>query len=309
MIASYADRIKGDSNREKMMNKYVMTLIGIFCTTAVAAEDINETMDADARSAVHISNIAGSVEVSGWSRNEVELSGELGSGVEELIFERDGDEIIIQVKARQHNSRNISSDLVVKVPKMSSLRINAVSADIEIDNVEGEQRLQSVSGDIETSAFAEDIEIESVSGDVEVDGDGKAMRSRFNTVSGDIETEKLSGEISAESVSGDLVVANGDFSRAFVHTVNGEIVYHAKLQDGGRLDIETINGEVDIDFGGDVSARFDVETFNGEIRNCFGPEAVRTSQYTPGVELKFTEGDGAGRVTIQTLNGDIGLCK
>ena len=195
MIAAYADRIKGDSNREKMMNKYVMTLIGIFCTTAVAAEDINETMDADARSAVHISNIAGSVEVSGWSRNEVELSGELGSGVEELIFERDGDEIIIQVRARQHNSRNISSDLVVKVPKLSSLRINTVSADIEIDNVEGEQRLQSVSGDIETSAFAEDIEVESVSGDVEVDGDGKAMRSRFNTVSGDIETEKLSGEI------------------------------------------------------------------------------------------------------------------
>jgi DUF4097 and DUF4098 domain-containing protein YvlB len=78
---------------------------------------------------------------------------------------------------------------------------------------------------------------------------------------------------------------------------------------GGRLDIETINGTVDVEFDGDVSARFDIETFNGSIRNCFGPDAVRTSQYAPGRELKFTEGDGDGRVTINTLNGSLNLCK
>jgi hypothetical protein len=64
-----------------------------------------------------------------------------------------------------------------------------------------------------------------------------------------------------------------------------------------------------VDFEGDVSARFDIETFNGAIRNCFGPEAVRTSKYAPGRELKFTEGSGSGRVSIQTLNGSLRLCK
>jgi hypothetical protein len=52
-----------------------------------------------------------------------------------------------------------------------------------------------------------------------------------------------------------------------------------------------------------------LETFNGEIDSCFGPKAVRTSRYAPGSELKFTEGDGAGRVTIRTLNGDLRLCR
>ncbi len=291
------------------MKRLILTLTGLLGVSAVAAEDINETLDAAADARVHISNTAGSVEVYGWSRNQVEITGELGRGVEKLVFERDDDEILIQVKVRRHNSRSIASDLIVKVPEQSSLRVHTVSADIDVDNVEGEQRLESVSGDIQTAAHAEDIEIESVSGDVEVEGDKDTMRSRFNTVSGDIETENLAGEIVAESVSGDLVIANGEFTRAFAHTVNGEIVYHAKLLGDGRLDIETINGEVDVDFGGDVSARFDIETFNGDIRNCFGPDPVRTSQYTPGLELKFTEGGGSGRVTIQTLNGDLRLCK
>ena len=58
-----------------------------------------------------------------------------------------------------------------------------------------------------------------------------------------------------------------------------------------------------------MSARFDIETFNGNIRNCFGPDSVRTSKYAPGRELKFTEGGGSGRVTINTLNGNLRLCK
>ena len=53
---------------------------------ATAAEEVSRTMDAAADGHVHISNISGSVSVSGWSRNEVEVTGEIGPKVEELIF-------------------------------------------------------------------------------------------------------------------------------------------------------------------------------------------------------------------------------
>ncbi len=289
--------------------KLLLTLSSLLSTVAFSAEDINETMDAAADGTVAISNVAGSVEVQGWSRKQVEVTGELGSDVDELIFERDGNEILIKVKVPRHHGRRIASDLIVKVPQASALEINTVSADIEINDVEGEQELESVSGDIETDAHAKDIDVSSVSGDVVIVGDRKPMRTRLNSVSGDIEADSLSGEIEAETVSGDVEVVNGSFKRASAHSVNGEIVFHAQLLDDGRLDVETINGEVDIEFDGDVSARFDIETFNGEIRNCFGPESERTSRYAPGRELMFQEGGGSGRVTIQTLNGDIRLCK
>ena len=271
--------------------KKALIVIGCLFMAAAYAEDVNETMDADPDGRVSISNVAGSVEVTGWSRDQVEVTGELGSRVEELIFERQGNEILIKVKVPRHNNGGISSDLEISVPAGSSLQVNTVSADIDVTGVEGEQQLESVSGDIE------------------VQGDGAMTRSRMNTVSGDVDADSLAGEIQAESVSGDVTTVNGRFERASLNTVNGDIVYRAALLDGGRLDIETINGTVDVEFDVDVSARFDIETFNGSIRNCFGPEAVRTSKYTPGHELKFTEGDGSGRVTINTLNGSLRLCK
>ena len=291
------------------MKSWHLMWIGLLGATWANADDVDEIMDADPRGTVSISNVSGSVDVEGWSRDQVEVTGELGSRVEELIFEREDDEVFIQVKVPRNSNGGISSDLSIKVPVGSSVQVNTVSADIDVVDVEGEQQLESVSGDVTTEAHEADIELGSVSGDVEVQGDEKAIRSRLNTVSGDIDAEGLSGEINAESVSGDLSTVNGSFERAKLHTVNGEIVFHAQLLDDGRLDVETVNGSVDIDFGGDVDARFDIETFNGSIRNCFGPESVRTSRYAPGRELKFTEGDGSGRVTIQTLNGSVRICK
>ena len=292
-----------------MMKTFTVTLLGILSATSVVAEEINQSMDAAADGTVSISNIAGSVEVQGWSRNQVEVTGELGDDVEELIFKRDGDEIQIKVKSMRRHSHDVDSDLVVKVPVRSSLEVHTVSADIDITEVTGEQSIESVSGDIATEAQTSDIDINSVSGDLEIEGDNKSMRSRLSSVSGDIDTENLAGEIGAESVSGDLVVADGVFDRVMLGTVNGDIVFHARLLDDGRLDVETVNGDVNIEFAGDVSARFDIETFNGDIRNCFGPKAVRVSEYAPGYELKFTEGGGSSRVTIETLNGDLSLCR
>ena len=292
-----------------MMKIFTLTLLGLFGATSVVAREINESMDAAADGIVSISNVAGSVDVQGWSRNQVEVTGELGDDVEELIFERDGNEIEIKVKTRRRNSHDIDSDLTVKVPQGSSLEVHTVSADIDITEINGEQSIESVSGDINTEAKASDIDINSVSGDLEIEGDNKSMRARLSSVSGDIDTENLAGEIGTESVSGDLLVVNGVFDRASLGTVNGDIVFHARLLDDGRLDVETVNGDVDIEFAGDVSARFDIETFNGDIRNCFGPKAVRVSEYAPGYELKFTEGGGSGRVIIETLNGDLRLCK
>ena len=273
------------------------------------ADDVNEIMDAEADGTVTVSNVAGSVEIAGWSRDQVEVTGELGSRVEELIFERDGDEILIKVKVPRSNNGGISSDLTISVPENSSLQVNTVSAEIEVSDVRGEQELQSVSGDVETEAHESDIELGSVSGDVEVQGDNQEIRTRLNTVSGDIDTYGLAGEINAETVSGDLSAVSGSFERVKLNTVNGDIVYRARLTGDGRMDVETVNGSVDVDYEGDVSARFEVETFNGSIRNCFGPESVRTSRYAPGRKLIFTEGDGDGRVTINTLNGSIRICK
>lgn len=273
------------------------------------ADDVDRTLDADANGTVIINNTSGMVDVRGWSRDEVRVEGDLGGGVDELHFERNGGTITIMVKTPRSHHRSISSDLEISVPEQSSIEVVTVSADIEVHDVKGIQRLQSVSGDVESEAYGADVQIGTVSGDVGLEGDDEDCVVELNTVSGDIDAQNLSGEVKANSVSGDVVLIESSFRRARMQTTNGDIVFNAELQEKGRLDVETINGEVDITLQGRVDARFDIETFNGDIDNCFGPEPVRTSKYTPGSELRFTEGEGSGRVTINTLNGDLRLCK
>lgn len=291
-----------------MMKKLLVFCFLIPSASSIATE-IDEILDADAKAQISIFNTGGEVSVVGWSRNQVAVEGVLGSGVKELVFESDGKEVIIEVKIPRHNARNTSSDLLIKVPFGSSLDIGTVSADVTVADVQGRQQIETVSGDIDTAIFGSDVDVESVSGDIEVQGNNEKMRTRAESVSGDIDVQGLNGEIEVASVSGDIVLFNSMFEAVEIQAVTGDIVYHSGLYGKSRFEAETVNGDIDVKFSGKVSAHFNIETFNGDIRNCFGPEAQRTSEYAPGLELNFSEGEGNGRVVIQTLNGDLRLCR
>lgn len=274
-----------------------------------SAAPVNRTIDAAPAGLVTIDNTAGSIDVRGWSRNQVEVSGELGRDVDELVLERKGDSITVRVESRGRNNRQVSSDLTVRVPERSAVNVSGVSTDIDVRGVRGQLRLSSISGDIGSETFEADIDVETVSGDVRVKGSEMQANSRFSSVSGDIDVERLAGVINVSSVSGDVTISGGWFERVSAQTTSGDIDYRSRLAGEGRMDVETINGDLDLLLGGEVSATFDIESFNGDIRNCFGPEPTRTSRYAPGRELKFTEGGGAGRVTVRSLNGDLRLCR
>lgn len=305
---SVVGRVQREMIMRHMKETVLLALVGVLATSVTAAEQVERVLDASSDGTVVVSNIAGSIDVKGWSKNEVKVVADLGRDVEELIVERDGDEILIKVKVPNRNNRYISSVLKIQVPKDSMLEVSAVSADVDVEGVSGELSLQSVSGDMKIEVFGSDVEIETVSGDIRLQGHNQAMVTETSSVSGDIEASNLSGEIEVDSVSGDLELMGGSFSLVEANTVNGDVDFNAELVRGGELDVETINGDVTAIFTGTVSARFDIETFNGDIDNCFGPEPERTSRYTPGRELSFTHGDGDGRVQIETLNGGITLC-
>ena len=276
---------------------------------AWAGTPINERAPADPRGAGEISNVAGTVRVSGWDRDEVEVTGELGEGAERLEF-TSGDKVTRIKVILPGRSRNVEdTDLILRVPAASRLSVNTVSADIEVSGVAGAQRLQSVSADIRTQAEAEDVECKSVSGDVAIHGTGKKALVTITTVSGDAAALKVAGEVNANTVSGNLTLGLGETSRSRVRSTSGDLTVASVMAPDGRFDIESISGDVRLELHGPVNAEFDVSSFNGEIRNCFGPKPVSTSEYAPGKELRFREGQGSGRVRLKTLNGDIDLCR
>ena len=295
------------------MNKLAIISLLTLAASQAAAREVDSRLDADDDGRVTVSNLSGSITVEGWGRSEVHVTGTIDDDVEEFIFERDGREITIKVKApdRRWGHKDVSAELTIRVPQDSSLDIGTVSADIDVSGVRGEQELQAVSGDVTTEAYSSDISAGTVSGDVEVESaNGRSVGEwELSSVSGDVTAEGLSGSLSTEIVSGDIEIIDGTFRRIRAETVSGDIVLIGGLEDGGRIDMESVNGSIEIQFTGPVSARFDIETFNGRIRNCFGPKPERTSKYAPGLEVSFKEGAGEGRVSLATLNGSIEVCK
>lgn len=292
------------------MKKLSVILFGALLASPALAGKVDQTLDVATDGRVDVYNMSGSIEIIGWDRDKVQITGEIGDDVDELIFEVNGShtEIKVKVPGRSHGHRDVSADIVIRVPAASSIDVSTISADVEVEGVTGEQDVQAVSGDITTEVYGADVDIETVSGDVDADGNNADAEASLESVSGDVTADGLSGEIRVSTVSGDLDISDGSFDRAKAETVNGDITYVAALRRGGKLDVETVNGTVDVGFVGDIDAKIEIETFNGRIRNCFGPEPERTSRYTPGWELSFTEGDGDGRVTIATLNGGVKLC-
>jgi DUF4097 and DUF4098 domain-containing protein YvlB len=274
-----------------------------------AGTPINESAVADPSGSVEVSNIAGTVKVTGGDGNQVEVTGTLGKGSERLEFTTQGKVTRIKVILPK-NAHNVEdTDLAIRLPAGSSLSVNTISADISVQDLAGAQRLQSVSGNIRTVAGSEDVECKSVSGDVTVDGSGKRGLVTITTVSGDATALKVAGEVNASTVSGDLVLGLGVTERSRVRSTSGDLTMAARLAGDGKVDAETISGDVRLNLFGDVEAEYDISTFSGDIHNCFGPKPVSSSEYTPGEELRFSEGKASARVRIKSLNGDIKLCR
>ncbi|MFO1407995.1 MAG: DUF4097 family beta strand repeat-containing protein [Steroidobacteraceae bacterium] len=276
---------------------------------AEAGSPIDKRATVDPDGSIEISNVAGTVGVSGWDRNEVEVTGELGDGTKDLEFVTTDKVTRIKVVLPDRAYDVEDTNLVVKVPARSRVSVNTVSADTVVSGVQGAQRLQSVSGNVSTTAGTEDVECKTVSGDVRVEGSGQKGMLTITTVSGDASALRVAGEVNANTVSGDLVLGLGETQRSRLRSTSGDIVLATHVVPDSRFDVETISGDVRLSLHGNVDAEFDVSTFNGDISNCFGPKPASTNEYAPGQELRFREGQGSARIRIKTLNGDVNLCR
>ncbi|HKE96549.1 MAG TPA: DUF4097 family beta strand repeat-containing protein [Povalibacter sp.] len=281
-----------------------------WCAVCAASDEdtVERTLPADLRGEVEIVNLSGDVQVRGWDRAEVQIHAELGEGVEKLDVQSSKGRTSINVIVQGHHNSG-SSDLVVEIPRDSTLLVKTVSADQTIADVRGVQRLQAVSGSINTQVWSEEFSVKTISGEVTVSGHKTPAVANVNTVSGDVNLADIVGELNLETVTGDMQVSMPTLNRARIQTTNGDLHLVTLLARDGRLEAEAINGDLSFTLRQPIDAEFDIETFNGEIDNCFGPKSVRTSEFAPGNALRFKEGAGSARVRIKTLNGGVEICK
>lgn len=289
---------------------WTAALLAALSQSAIAEQNLSKRATVDPDVTVDVSNVQGSVTVTAWDRNEVELTAHLESDKDRLEFEASTRQVRVEVERPDRHRYREEDDatLTLKVPKGARLNIETVSADINVDGVRGEQRLESVSGTVETRAYDERLSLHAVSGEISVAGSGGKAALQTENVSGTTIVSGIRGVYEGATVSGRIDASIAAVDRLQVETVSGDADIKAELAPSARVEMESVSGSLSLVIKPPVHADFEIESFSGDIETCFGPKPRDKSRYGPGSELDFVQGKGGPRVVIESLSGDINIC-
>ncbi|MDH5737353.1 MAG: DUF4097 domain-containing protein [Gammaproteobacteria bacterium] len=313
----------------RLLSVFALVMVTLGTSPAASAggdrAPVNEIRDAATDGFVHIRVLRGRVEVSGWDKPQIQVSGVLDEELREFVFDVENKEARIEVKIPQKSEgwQDQGSDLTIHVPENSSVQITSISTGLVVENIQGGVEIGNVSGDIRASRVANRLEVDSVSGDItirdararlrvntvsgDIDIDG-AQGGRFNTVSGSMRLDNPGSELRLGSISGDIEIRSTTTTDISGQSVSGDIEISTALVTDGAIELDNASGSIRLALAGKVNAQFDIETgAGGSIRNRLTDDEPRVSKYVRNESLRFTAGSGEGEVTLSTASGDITL--
>jgi DUF4097 and DUF4098 domain-containing protein YvlB len=305
-----------------------------------AQQQVDRRLATGAGGAVEISNVSGSVRVTAWDRNEVQVTGTLGRGTERLDFANEGGRVVVRVVLPRSGHDIRGSDLEVRVPAGKDVTVRTVSADAGVAGVNGLVDARSVSGDlrvtgrpreviantksgdVSVTVSSDRVHAESVSGDVEVHGaarrglevnsvsgdvasDAATSDARVGTVSGEVSVAGVTGRLEVSTVSGEIH-AEGRRLQGSFQSVSGDVRIEGDLDPSGAMQINTHSGDVSLALPSGASAEIDMSSFSGDVET--GGSGARITR-SSGRERHVSVGSGGARVTVRTFSGDLVLSR
>jgi DUF4097 and DUF4098 domain-containing protein YvlB len=301
---------------------FVLALLAI-SVVSLADTAIDEVRTAGPKDNVEISNVKGRVEVEGWDKNEVRVTGTLGKNVERLEFQRDGDDTEIRVVVPRGGWRVGESNLVIRLPFGNEVRVECVSgsveakgirADVELETVSGSVRVtdcegaieaQSTSGSVKVLQSRGDVNAETVSGSVEVEGDFGEVEA--NSASGSVHVRTVRDKVRAASISGSVEVEGVAPRDVECESNSGSVSYTGGLAPNAKLRANTHSGSVKLRLPADVSARVHAQTFSGGINNQLSGAEAERPKNGPGATLNTKFGDGSADIEASAFSGSVTL--
>ena len=294
--------------------RYLPLLLCLCIGQALADTPIQLRHDASPTAHVSISNIAGTVNVIAWDRNEVQVRGQLGNGAKPLAITGSNTDMAIKVEPQggsgwfnwKGDNNMAPTTLELHVPKAASLDIDVVSAPLVIDGMDGGNiEVNAVSGKARINARTPSLKVDSVSGGIELAG--YAGQADLQTVSGDILAPVLGSEVKLQTISGRIQADGGPWKKLTLSTVSGNVQLTGALATDGNIGIDSMSGDVQLQLPANTSGNLHASSFSGNLRSDFG--TPKEPEHGPGSSLDVHLGDGRGKVNVETFSGDLRVRK
>lgn len=240
---------------------FAVTLLACGSLFASVTEEETFTYTLDEGGRFSISNVNGSITVTGGKGDTVEIiaikKADNQDDLDEIEIEisHSSSEIVIETElgesdswfSHSNNSGQVTYEIIVPASSMLD-SVETVNGDVSISGVSGKVVAESVNGDLDISDLEGDVELATVNGGVDAD---------FTKCEGQ-------QKIKAETVNGRVTITLPEDAdvRVSADTLNGGI-------NGRDFGLETDKGFVGSDLNGDIgdgSASLNVDTVNGSIK-------------------------------------------
>jgi DUF4097 and DUF4098 domain-containing protein YvlB len=286
----------------------------------------SKTFAVGANGSLDISNIAGTITITGGPGSEIRVDAvkrarahDAGDAREQLAaVEIESSESAGRVEIRtnyprRHGENSVEVDYTVQVPFTAGVAAHSVSGDVSVSKVKGEVRIESVSGDASASGTPQLLRIKSVSGDVQVADASSPDVLTAGSISGGIVARRVKARaVDMQSVSGDISTTDLSCERAQVRTVSGSVEFGGPVMKAGRYEFTSHSGDVRVGVTGGGGFELVASTFSGDIQSEL-PAVMKGNDEDhggiPGVprnrEVRVTIGDGSALVTVKTFSGDV----
>lgn len=222
-----------------------------------ASETFSQTYPVASDVEISLSNVNGSVEITGWDKNEVALEAEKHAADKDALAKIQIDvaasekSLSIKTKYTQSGFFGLKNNGTVSyrlhVPATAKLgKISAVNANITVTGMQGEMTLESVNGSIRADIAGRNTSVTTVNGSlaVRLDPSDEKRSVYLHTVNGGCKValpEKFNGSFDASTVNGKITCSAKNAkltgSRSKLQGAFGDL-------SGTSIDASSVNGSI-----------------------------------------------------------------
>jgi DUF4097 and DUF4098 domain-containing protein YvlB len=275
-------------------------------------EDFHYSYPLSASGSVTLDGFNGTVEISGWDKDIVEIDGTKYAGTENRLSQIKIDisptANSITVRATRPVDRfgNAGVRFSMHVPRKAELSsIVSSNGGIRIEDIEGRSRLRTSNGGIHATGVRGVLNAETSNGSVDVsDIVGDAV---IRTSNGSVRAELKKGSFDAHTSNGSITarLLEADDKPVRLESSNGHI--ELTLDAAREVHANTSNSSITVRMPGSIGATVRAHTSNSSISTDFDV-SVHSGHFSKH-DLDGTIGEGGPLLDLGTTNGGIKLVR
>ncbi len=278
-----------------------------------AKEDFHYSFPLEAGGNLHLDNANGSVQITGWDRNTIEISGtKYAPSTDDL---RD-----VKIKAGVHGSDAVietqtphrsfhgsyGANYVIHLPRKIVLEhVQTSNGSISVNDLDGGGKVVSSNGKIAMDHAIGDYAIETTNGGIDLEQCRGAFRAESSN--GALKGNLATGSINASTTNGSVNFTvdkpkEGQPLRA--SSTNGSVTLAIAEFHDNPIKADTTNGSVTLRLPGDINAKLDASTTMSSIKSDL---PIMTTGEISKHHLSGKLGNGGPLISAETTMGSIHL--